>query len=153
MKSTLVLSSFMLAILSVQAQDIKESEVPAVVKEKFATMYPSVTNAKWEKEENGFEAEWMDNRLETSTLFDARGNFVHREEAIQTSAYPAGVMDYVAKNLAKQKIAEAEKITDAAGVITYKAEIAGADYIFDSNGKFVRKESEKEDDGEDDESE
>jgi hypothetical protein len=39
-----------------------------------------------------------------------------------------------------KKIKEASHITDAKGVISYEAEIDGVDYIFDADGKMLRKE-------------
>jgi len=123
-------------------QNLKDSDVPGEVKEKITSMYPNVKGVTWEKEDDMFEAEVVENKMKTSVLFDAKGNFIQKEVQIQTSSFPPGVMNYVAKNLAKQKIEEAEKITDAGGAITYKAEVAGADYIFDSKGNFIRKEVE-----------
>jgi len=140
-----------IAGFTAHTQNLKDANVPVVVKEKFASMYPNVTGATWEKEKDMFEVEYMDDKMETSVLFDAEGNFVQKEEGIQTSSFPSGVMNYVARNLAKQRIEEAEKITDASGAIVYKAEVAGADYIFDSKGNFIRKEVEEDDSDDDDE--
>jgi len=51
--------------------------------------------------------------------------------------------EYVIKNYLGSKIEEAAKITDAAGKITYEAEIEKGkeeiELIFDANGQFIKK--------------
>lgn len=145
MKTTLVFLSFF-AVPALYAQNLKEAEVPAAVKAKFASMFPDVKEAKWEKEQGMFEAEFKDNKVETSALFNSEGKYIEREVEIQVALLPQGVRDYVSKNLAGKKIDEATMITDARSKITYEAEVNDVDYLFDSEGKFLKKESEEEND-------
>ena len=56
----------------------------------------------------------------------------------------------MAKNLPGKKVKESAKITDAAGKVSFEAEIDNIDYIFDSNGSLIKKEEEKEKDGDKD---
>jgi len=72
------------------------------------------------------------------------------EVEIKESELPKGVADYIAKNLTGKKVKEAAKITDAAGKVSYEVEIDNVDYIFDSNGSLIKKEVEKESDGDKD---
>ncbi len=121
--------------------------VPNVVKAKFATLYPDAKNVKWDKEEALFEAGFKTNDIETSVVFDAAGTVTETETAIEASALPAAITEYVAKNLAGKKIDEAAKIVDASGKVTYEAEVNEADYIFDETGNFISKK--EKDKGED----
>ncbi|MEO8210612.1 MAG: PepSY-like domain-containing protein [bacterium] len=137
--------------LSVNAQKLKESDVPSAVQTSFSSMYPDTKKVKWEMEDGKYEAEFQQNNVETSVLFDANGTYIQKEVEISISELPDAVRNYVSANLSGQKIAEASKISDAGGIITYEAEINNHDYIFDQSGNLLKKESdENEQDKEDD---
>jgi phosphopantothenoylcysteine synthetase/decarboxylase len=115
-------------------------DVPAAVKSKFASLYPNVKKAKWDKEAANYEAEFEVNEVETSVLFDATGNLLETETEIAVTALPKAVSDYVTKNYATEKIKEASKIVDSKGTVTYEAEVKSGDLIFDAQGNFIKKE-------------
>ena len=130
------------AIVTVcSAQKIKEADVPAAVKTKFAELYPNTKAEKWEKEGANYEAEFEKSEVETSVLFDASGKLLETETEISVNELPQATKDYLAKNFPGKKIHEASKIVAADGTVTYEAEI-NADYIFDANGNFIKKETE-----------
>jgi len=131
--------------LNLNAQDLKESDVPAAVKAGFSSLYPNITNVKWEMEHGRYEAEFKENSIETSIIFEANGTHLQTEVEIPVSLLPQGVSDYAVKNLAGKKITEGTKITGTGGKITYEAEIGGRDYIFDENGNFLRIDSDSDD--------
>ncbi len=139
MKSKLL---FTLAVaffsFSAFAQDLKESEVPAPVKAAFAKLYPNVKDVDWEKENSNYEAEFEVNKTESSVVFDAKGNLLETEIEINVSELPKSASEYVAKKYPKYKIAEASKIIDATGAVTYEAAVGDTDLIFDSNGLFIK---------------
>jgi uncharacterized protein YecA (UPF0149 family) len=143
---TLALALF----LGVANAQSKKETVPSPVKEKFATMYPNATKVSWEKEGDYYEAEFDNNKVETSVVFDATGKHIETEIEIAVSELPQAARDYVAQNMAGKKIKEAAKITAADGTVTYEAEVDEADYIFDANGNFVKKIVEAADDKDDD---
>jgi hypothetical protein len=143
MKTLVVIAALSLGISYANAQKVKEAEVPAPVKAALSKQYPAVKDAKWNKEEANFEAEFDLNKVETSLLIDAKGNILETETEIEASALPKAVYEYVTKKLGGKKIKEASKIIDAKGTTTYEAEIEKADYVFDANGSFVKKVEEK----------
>lgn len=145
MKTIIILFSILAFAFNASAQKVSESDVPTVVKTNFASMFPGVKADKWEIENGKYEAEFKQNKIESSVLFEANGTYVQTETEIAVSELPSGVKDYALKNLPGKKIKEASRITAADGSITYEAEIHGADYIFDSNGNFLRKETEDND--------
>jgi hypothetical protein len=123
----------------VNAQNLKESEVPQPVKESFKNTFKEAKDVKWEKEKNGdFEVEFEINKTEQSATFDATGRLLETELEIATSELPAEAKNYIIKTYPGSKIKKAEKITDAQGVITYEAEVSDLDVLFDSNGKFLK---------------
>lgn len=138
MKLFLLTAAFAILFMNVNAQKMKASEVPSAVTTKFTSTYPKAEHPKWEKEGNNYEAEFEFNEVEMSALFDANGTIVETEVEIKVSELPKAVTDYMAKNVAGSKIREASKITDAAGKITYEAEANKKNYIFDSEGTFIK---------------
>lgn len=140
----IVIASLSLGTGLANAQKLKESEVPAAVKAAFTKQFPNVKDAEWGKEETDFEAEFDQNKMETSLLIDANGNVLKTENEIEVSALPKAASEYVAKNVGGKKIKEASKITDAKGQVTYEAEVDDTDYVFDPNGTFIKTIQEKE---------
>jgi hypothetical protein len=149
MKTTLLTAAFALILGTASAQKIKEAEVPAPVKEKFAALYPGTKAEKWEKEGANYEAEFEKNEVETSVLFDASGNLLETETEISPNDLPQAAKDYMLKNKPGEKIHEASKIVSANGTVTYEAEVKDGDYIFDANGNFISKEAEDKDNDKD----
>jgi hypothetical protein len=146
MKNTMIILALSLGIGSAYSQKIKEADVPTAVKDAFKKKWPDAKVEKWEKEGDWFEAEYEMGKTEGSVALDASGNIMEIEKEIKVSELPKSVSDYVSKNMPGKKIKEASHITDAKGVVTYEAEVDNVDYIFDADGKMLRKEEDKEKD-------
>ncbi len=146
MKKSILLLAIGFTAITANAQKVKEADVPKAVKTAFTNKYPKTEVKKWENEKGNYEAEFDYNKEEMSVLIDASGKIVETETEIKASALPKSVSDYCTKNMAGKKIKEASKTTDGKGVVTYEAEVDGADYIFDANGSFVKKVVEKDED-------
>lgn len=143
-----------LVVCFASAQKVKEAEVPTAVKEAFTQKYPKAKVEKWEKEDGNYEAEFDWNKDEASAIFDPAGTFKEYEVEIKTKALPAGVAEYCAKTFAGWSIAEATRITDADGKVSYKCEIKKGredfDALFDEKGNFLKKSVEAKDEDDDD---
>ncbi len=144
-KSILFLAAGFIAI-TVNAQKMKEKDVPTAVNTAFTTKYPKTEAKSWERENANFEVEFDYNKTEMSLLIDPNGKIIETETEIKPVELPKAVNEYCAKNVAGKKIKEASKITDDKGTVTYEAEIDETDYIFDANGAFIKKEVEKDGD-------
>ena len=152
-KLTLTTITLCLGFTLAKAQEVKEADVPAKVKEAFAKKYASSKAKEWEKEGDAYEVEFNLNKVESSAIFSADGTFKELEQEIKLSELPKSVSDYCAKNYIGWKIEEAEKITDASGKVMFEAEMEKGkehfDVMFDDKGAFVKKgEIEKESDKE-----
>lgn len=136
------------------AQKVKEAEVPAAVKDAFAKKYAGIKVEKWGKEDGNYEAEFDQGKDEMGAIFDPSGTFKYEEIEIKTNALPKPVFDYCTKNFVGWKIAEATKITDADGKISYETEIKKGredfDALFDDAGNFIKKTVEAKEDDDDD---
>jgi hypothetical protein len=143
MKSIVLIALIGLGLNDANAQKLKEAAVPEPVKATFAKHYAAVKNAKWEKENGNYEAEFENNKVTTSVVIDKTGALLETETTIAESALPKKAQEYLAKNLSGKKIKETAQIVNVKGAVTYEAEVAGADYLFDANGDFMKKVVEK----------
>ena len=143
MKQIILLASSLLLINNANAQDLKESEVPEIIKQSFVKKYPNTKVDGWEKEGADYEAEFHLNNVESSAIFDANGRFKELEQEIKITELPKLASDYCAKTFVGYKLEEAEKITDVASKITYEVEMKKGkehfDAMFDDKGNFIKK--------------
>lgn len=144
MKNTIITAAALVFIVNTAcAQKVKEAEVPKAVVTSFHDNFKGAKVEKWVKEKDGgYEAEFDWNKIETSATFSADGKLNETEQEMKVSALPKTITDYIAKNYAGHKIAEAAKITDAAGKMAYEAEVKKGkeemDLLFDANGTFIK---------------
>ncbi len=138
MKKAILLLAVGLIALTANAQKMKEANVPPLVKTAFKTAYPNSKAGSWEKENGNYEAEFDLNKVEMSVLIDPNGNITETESEIKVSELSKTITDYCAKNYPGKKIAEASKIVDAKGVITFEAEINKTDVLFSADGAFIK---------------
>ena len=150
MKNLIIATAIAAIGVSCNDQKTKEADVPAEVKTKFESMYPSAKVEKWEEEDGKYEAEFKKDNIINSVVFEANGTYVQSESEIEISALPAGVNEYVTANLSGKKIEEATKITHDDGTIAYETEIGDNDYLFDAKGGFISKEQEEKETEDDD---
>jgi hypothetical protein len=121
------------------AQKLKSSDVPDAVKSALTKKYPAATGVNWEKEKGNFEANWGGRSKEdNSVVFTPDGAFVEQVVAMKVADLPIAIPLYVKKNYSGAKISEAGKVTDAAGKISYEAEVKGKDLVFDESGNFLK---------------
>ncbi|WP_448701480.1 PepSY-like domain-containing protein [Mucilaginibacter sp. AW1-3] len=137
-KTFLIAMALGCGAFTAMAQDVKPKDVPAAVKAGLAKKYPAATKVTWEKEKGNYEANWGGKSGEdNSAVFTPAGVFVEIVNAIPVSSLPKPVAPYIKEHY-KTPIKEAGKVTDAAGKLTYEAEIKGKDLIFDETGKFIK---------------
>jgi hypothetical protein len=138
MKTIFILTAILLSGQTLWAQKVSKKDVPLAVQKSLSIHYPDVQKVKWEKEHRNFEASFEINGTELSVVYDQNGTLLETETEISVKELPISVLDYVKVHYKGQKIKEAATITDAAGVVTYEAEIKGMDLIFDSKGSFLK---------------
>lgn len=138
MKKSIMLVAFVVVASLGFAQKMKSAEVPTVVKDALRKQFPAAQDIKWDKEKGNYEASFDLNKVDNSVLIDGNGKILEIEVEIEMSELPKGVSEYVKANYKGMTIKEAAKLTDAAGVVTYEAEVKGMDLIFDQAGKFLK---------------
>ena len=136
-------------ILSVGSLFAQESKVPAQTKAKFKALYPHAEKVKWDVEKTDYEVNFEADDVETSLLFNSKGDIVEVETALEEDDLPGVVEKSVEKNFKGWEIKEAAKIVRN-GKTTFEAELEKGekmmDAIFTPNGKLVKKTVNKEKD-------
>lgn len=130
-------------------QKMDEKDIPVNVKNALTKSY-GVKSAKWDKEDENYEANFKAKGKETSVVFDASGAILETEVEIKKSELPASVLATIKTDFADYKIEEVAKI-DTKGVTTYEVEVEKGeesfDLIFDTQGKLLKKEKKEDEDG------
>jgi hypothetical protein len=98
-----------LAVLSAVAQPLKDSQVPATVKNSFLAKYPG-TQAKWESENGGYEVNFKWTGKEMSCVIDKTGNILETETEIEENELPETARAYISNNYPGSRIRETAKI-------------------------------------------
>lgn len=153
MKKYFWIVAFALAVSSTYAQKIDESKVPANVKQAFAKAYPNSKSIKWNKEQDGWEASFKQNKTEMSVVMDTNGSITEVESEIEESQLPAPIRKSFNREFIHYTFKEAAKIV-AGSTTTYEIEaIKDKDkfeFIYDPNGKLLKKKELKKEEEEND---
>ena len=139
MKTNVIAIALSLGVVigSASAQSVTASRVPQSVKTAFVGKYATAKQVKWDKEGKAWEASFDLNGEKKSAVFSADGKQTELEMEIPVAKLPETVRTYM-KGL-KKTITEAAEITDATGKKYYEAEAGGKDYLFNAEGKPVKK--------------
>ncbi len=138
MKETFFIIAIGFAAITANAQKVKEADVPPTVSATFAKQYPNVKAGGWEKENGNYEVEFDFNKVEMSVLIGPNGQLLETETEIKVAELPKIITDYCVKNYPGKKIAEASKIVNDKGVVTYEAEVNKMDVLFTADGVFIK---------------
>lgn len=122
----------------------QQENVPKSIKDTFSKLYPKATEVKWDKENQGYEANFKLNGKDMSIILDKDGKVMETETAIEIFQLPKGVEKYVMDNYKGFKIISAAKIVKSNGEELYEAKISKGkekkDLYFDKNGKLEKKD-------------
>jgi uncharacterized membrane protein YkoI len=150
MKKYIMLFSIGLAALSCDAQKLKDTDVPALVKEAFTKKFSDAKKVSWTKEgESEYEAEFMKNGTEYSANFNAQGNWLETETEIKEASVPQAVRATISKEFPGYKIEEVEMSETAENGTAYEFELEKKELSYEvlvsKDGKVIKKEEKKED--------
>jgi Putative beta-lactamase-inhibitor-like, PepSY-like len=136
---------FTLALLMGTACAQKQSNIPAAVQSKLASIYPNAEEVKWGKEDADFEANFEVDDVEMSVIFDTKGTVIETETEIDN--LPASIKASVGNDFSGYDIEETAKIVKN-GQTTYEVELEKGetklDAIYSVEGTLVKKIEKKE---------
>ena len=124
----------------VQAQQVNESKVPVKIKDAFNSKNPEASLFRWEKQKNNYKAVYKGtDNAETTALYSPSGKLIEREFKLSSEEWSTIIVEYLSNVEPKQTLNMISVVMDADGHKSYKAQIHGMYYFFDSNESFVRK--------------
>ncbi|WP_017733693.1 PepSY-like domain-containing protein [Nafulsella turpanensis] len=145
----LVAGIFLLASCEELDNILPGDKAPAEIKNDLAERHPNAEDVEWEKEGNLWEAEFEENSVEVSVIYDADLNWVRTERDIPIDELPENVKDYIATNFPDGKLEEAASFEsyDEGNGFVVEVSNDGMEYelFFDEEGEFIRQEIEEED--------
>ncbi len=143
MKTNVIIAALLIgaSLGQVSAQSGDASRVPQAIKTAFMGKYATAKHVKWDKEGKDWEASFQLHGQQQSAVYTAAGQQTESELDIAVVKLPETVRSYMKAQ--KKTITEAAEITDAVGKKYYEAEAGGKDYLFNSEGKPVKKIGDK----------
>ena len=118
------------------AQTLSASKIPANASKAFQARFPGVQNVKWEKEDGNFEANFMSEGKKASAVYNAAGELMETEYALETTKLPGVITHYISANY-KGKITEATRVEKPNNPPQYEAVVDGKELLFGPNGQFI----------------
>lgn len=126
--------------LNASAQKIVDTDVPTAVKNNFKTMFNKTVVTSWELEDGNYEANYMQAGVENTVVYATDGKLVQYENPVTARDIPEAAITYLNTNCVGKKIGGATKIKTITGLVSFEVEVDKEDYLFDSNGNFIKKE-------------
>jgi hypothetical protein len=124
--------------IMLQAQTLRDRDVPPAVRSALEKKYPGAKKVTWEKEKGNYEANWGGRSGEdNSVAFTPTGDFIEIVRAMPVGELPPSILAYVKEHFKGAKITEAGKVTNAAGKVSYEAEVNKKDLKFDEQGRLL----------------
>ncbi|MNE44548.1 hypothetical protein D3C87_947110 [compost metagenome] len=126
MNSKMILSACILALSTIgaSAQDIPQSQVPAVVVNSFQQKFPKAKGVDWELKAGLYEAEFETGLFGTDheVWIQSNGKIVRHKEELAKNDLPKAIIAKVKKDFPGYRIEDVKKITEEQK-ITYAFEV------------------------------
>lgn len=126
MNCKLIWSAFVLALTTTGAiaQDIPQSQVPAVVVNSFQQKFPKAKKVDWEVKGNVYEVEFETGLFGTDqeAWFQPNGKVLRYKTEINKKELPKSVLDRVKRDFPGYRIEDSKKIT-AEQKVSYAFEV------------------------------
>lgn len=138
MKQLLAVGLLYFSLLEVNAQKINESEVPVIIKDAFAKMYPGIKEASWNRVDTLYIASFSDGNYKGSVSFANDGKWAERETVIPVLSIPVNIKHYLEANHKNEKITGAVKVTKASGEMRFRVAVGNKQVLFTKEGDFIK---------------
>lgn len=116
------------ATVTMNAQDIVESQVPSNFTEGLLKVYPGATNIIWQRSNDNYKVEFKDGNLAHTIHFNKQGDRVRVEARIINTELPAIIAEDINKNYSGYIIDSVYSITRN-DITTYKVILHKKDWI------------------------
>ena len=142
MKSLKIAALILFTTMTVNAQDVKNEEIPKNLKSQFEKEYPNATEIEWEKENNLFNVEFDIDEKEQEIWYDDSGNIIKTEHELEEAELPEAIRSKIKSSYSAFKIDDIEmkKENDE---VTYEIELRkgwkGKTLMFNESGANIQK--------------
>ena len=140
----IILICTMFFSLSVQAQELKNKQVPAAVHQEFGKRYPNMFAYEWEykKKKGYYRAEFIDNGMELKAYFTREGRWIKTKTEIKKAQLPEEIWKSLSQtNFQNWKVDDIDRLQTPKFPSVYKLEMKNGKqkiYLyFLTNGKQV----------------
>ena len=124
-----IIATLVLPAFSVQASNLKFSDVPKAVINSMKAEHPNAKKIKVDKELHFglvlYEVKFKINGKSHETLFDQQGQHFGHEEEVEIPELPQAIIKTLKQTFKKLKIKKAEKIEHPDGRIEYEIDVKG----------------------------
>lgn len=145
MKKIGLLILIVLLVCSCSNQQEIRNELDLTLKKKFS----NVRDIEWEFENDIWEADFKQNNIKYSTVFDKQGNWIETEHEINSIDLPQGIQDSIKTKYQEYRIKEVEYIESLSGIF-YEIELKQGhkeiEVTYDELGNFIKKENDNNND-------
>lgn len=141
MKRIFVLSVFAFLITSVFAQNINQSNIPAVVLNAFKLKFANARDVKWKLEKGNYLVYFEMNNKDNKLVMSDRGKIVKHEQDLYVSEIPKAVLETIKSRVEFFDVNDADRIEDG-GNVSYKVNFEinekDHDFLIDERGKLLK---------------
>lgn len=107
----MVLMMLLPAAVFAQKKDVKESDVPAAVKNNFMAKYPNTKNREWKVKNTDYEVDFMMNNKKYEAKYEADGTWKKTSLEISKRDVPAVVINsWKSSEFGKWMLDDAEQV-------------------------------------------
>ena len=117
MKRRILLLIFTLFVNYCFAQNISESNVPAVVLNSFQVKFPNADDARWMLNNGNYQVKYKVNNLRNEVLMDYRGQMIKHRQNIYVSEIPKPVFETLRSKESSFDVTNVDKIVENGKII------------------------------------
>jgi len=141
MKRIIGLFVFALFVVNTFAQNISQSNVPAVVLNAFQLKFPNADDVKWKLEKGNYRVDCRVNSKDNRLTMDYKGNVLKHSQDLYISEIPKAVLATIQTRVTYFDVNDADKLVEG-GKITYainfKIDSKKHYFWLDEKGKLLK---------------
>lgn len=133
---------------SLFAQNINQSNIPAVVLNSFQLKYPNADDVRWKLEEGNYHIKFKVNSKFNELYLDYRGNVLKYHQDLWGSEVPGSVLETIKSRVEYFDLNDADLIKEGNEIvyeINFEIDGKNRDFWIDKKGKLLKYRKELED--------
>lgn len=140
LKRILIFLAFLFVAAVIDAQPVKQKNVPSLIVNAFQLKFPKVTDPKWELEKGMYKAEFELDNIDHEVWLNYSGKWIKHKQDFEEKDLPKGVKATIEKSFAGFEVHNVELIEEGKRRF-YKMKLEKAPVkrkiIFDEHGKII----------------